>query len=342
MNRAALRDFPLPLAAPLATFFFCPPARRLMAESIHIQCPNGHLLELDLRDVGKHVKCPMCQMLMVVPASNLAAPATLVRPESIRQPWQDDDEDDRRHDFEDDRQDEDDEEESTETPRQVRIGLRKVRTGLNYHIAKIYVYVVGFLLVVLFIVAGGGLGQLPPMPVLIAQGWIYITVIVTGIVLDILTYIHLAGCPERTRARGLAIAYIVLEVIASILHVMGLLQDEKGDARKVLSGLGFWVFLAGYVCIVLFLKRLAVFLNKKKLAAKATGLLVLMGVSAFCILVVLIGSVIMADAPQPRAGRQADIGGVVVIFLGFLGFLISMIWSILRYLRLIHNIRDAL
>jgi hypothetical protein len=305
-----------------------------MAESIQIQCPNGHLLALEVKYVGKHVQCPMCQMLMVVPASSVPAAPPFQQDRVTPQHFV-------RQEFED--KDEDDEEEEAEerwdygeSPRKVRLGLEKIRVGLNYHIAKIYVFVVGIIL--LIVVSGFALGAgVNPraLGLLVFIGLVVVIMYVTGLVLDILTFIHLAACPEKTEARPLAIAYITLESVGAVLQFASELVGRDNPGHNLLQGISALVGLGGYICLIVLLKRLAIFIRRKKLVGSATGLLILLGLTGFFTVLFVLGAAI-AD---PHGPGDAS---VVLILFGFVGMLITGIWSVLRYLRVIHKVRDAL
>ncbi len=332
-----------------------------MANKLRLKCPNNHLLEIESKFAGMQVQCPACQVIMLVP--KVASPQSPTAP-AVKQatasaqasptPL--------HHELVEDEDDElEEEQEEKWEPRRpkfksgTKAGLRKVRTGLNYNIAQLYVIVIGVLVIfALGIAVAANRANVPqgfPANARFGQqaqqgfGLILIAALVvnlTYVVLGILSAIYVAAVPEQTHAKGLAITYAILGTAGGLLKLLQLFVGKGNAASEFLGLLQMCFMVSGLICFTIVLKRLCVFLKKPKLVKKAQGLLTLVGVTAGGYFMIFLGAIgTLERAPGDPPGAFHDIA-LASMMIGFLVFIIFAIWSFFRYIRLIHNVRDAL
>jgi hypothetical protein len=360
-------------------------------QTVHIQCPNGHLLSLEIQHLGKHIRCPMCQIVMVVPVQQVAVrpvpapmrtagematspaarqPGAASRPAAppprppvtvgvtrkpVRRPVEEEDED------------EEDEEDFGESRRDIRRGMKKVQAGLNFHAIKIWANLgliglvfCGLLLLALHPVLG--------LLALVLIAFVAAAVGLASIILDGLTFKNLMACPVSTRARGLAMAYVALEILHYVTGIASRFLKTPAQEMMV-AGISFLLSFAGYLCMVVFLKRLALYMRRRKIADKATVTLILMGLTSFFSMITVfamasaIPQIIAAAAaernmdwnegdedefpggpgdPNQPAIKPPDPPAIAFMVFGLIGALITGIWGFIRYLKLIHEVRDAI
>jgi hypothetical protein len=125
--------------------------------------------------------------------------------------------------------------------------------------------------------------------------------------------------------------------------LLGFFVGQENVGAYIITFVGFCLVLASYICFVVLLKRLAEYVKRYKLAKKADGLLIMLGVMTAGFLLAFLGGMVGGEAQGPNnaAGGGSALGLALLIF-GCLIVVVVFILSIFRYLRVIHEVRDAL
>jgi len=292
---------------------------------LRVRCPQGHLLEVELAHAGKQVQCPMCQTIMRIPDLPRARPvAAASSPAPLPQKSQES-EDAGEEEFE---------KKPKAKKSGTKAGLAKVRVGVTYQIAQLYVKVIGSILLTILVAvmafnnaaavikAQGQVDQVPDFGMVAFFGSI---LSLTSLILGILCCVYILGLPERTRAKWLAIAYVGLEVAGFVCGMIVYLVPGLG---LVLGLLQSFLGIASQVCFILLLKRLCEFLKRWGLAAQATSLLAMLGAIAMGYLILFLSRFV------PVLAILGLVGGLILLVMG--------LWFLIRYLKLLHAVRDAL
>lgn len=306
---------------------------------LRVRCPQGHLLEVEVAHAGKQVQCPICKVVMSIPELPRARTVTASSPPAASRSKFQEEEDNTEEDLE--------EEERPKKLGNTKAGLRNVRTGLNYHIAQLYVSGIGSVLLVIFAIVALVIGMnavfngqaLPAnqaRAVAAVQedpGGLRYVPILAGIivlasaVLSIICCVYLLAIPEKTRAKNLAIIYVAFGLSAALIGVVIFFLDSNSGFTKVLKLVEGFFVMVSYVCLMLLLKRLCFFLKKSKLAARVNGLFALMGVIVAGYFLIFLGSV-------AALGLLSLLGVCTIVAVG--------IWYFIAYLRFLYRVRDAI
>jgi hypothetical protein len=289
------------------------------------------LLEVEVAHAGKQVQCPMCQTIMRIPELPRARPAATARapaPAPARQAPQARPEPEAE------------EEEVEEQPRPkksgTRAGLARVRVGVTYQLVQLYVKIIGSILLSVLIIVTvlnqaaaviKAQGKAVDVQGFGLVGFVGIALSLATMILGILCCIYILGVPDRARAKGLAIAYVVCEISGSACGILGHLVSGLGLA-SILSLLNSLLGLGALVCFILFSKRLCEFIRRRSLAGDATTLLGLLGVLAMGYFLLFLSSFV------PILAILSWIGGLILLVVG--------IWFLFRYARFLHDVRSAL
>jgi hypothetical protein len=180
---------------------------------LRVRCPQGHLLEVELAHAGKQVQCPLCNVIMRIPdLPSAKAGTTTGSPAPLHRDLQKD-QVEYQGDFEE-------EDKPQKKFRPNKAGLKPVRLGLNYHIAQLYVLVLGaiFLGILGGVVAAnspdGGMrraaGEQPGINIVMIFG---VLIRLAYVVLGVISCVYLLQVPERTRTKSLVVAYVALELV---------------------------------------------------------------------------------------------------------------------------------
>jgi hypothetical protein len=124
--------------------------------------------------------------------------------------------------------------------------------------------------------------------------------------------------PERSGARGFAIGAVVCVVANILISMVGGAAQNQG-----ISGLGNIVSMAGSILFILFIRRIALYLNDQRLATSAGYFL------AFAI-AMMVGIVVLIVVAAVAANE-------IVFGLVGLGVLAAVIVSVVWYLMLIRS-----
>lgn len=143
--------------------------------------------------------------------------------------------------------------------------------------------------------------------------------------------------PSQTRARGLAIATFVL-LVASVLLVVGAAvmgaslgldgafgrrpSRSAGQMAGIMLMVGMLASLASHVCMLLFCRKLAAFLNRRDLAGRAVGILV----ASVILLVIRFGLNFYMMSIRRRPSR-ATIQGLMCFML-LLNLVVAIVFSV--------------
>lgn len=312
-----------------------------MARLINIECPHGHVVAVDVNDIGRKVRCPICSVMMIVPAS---AVPQYVAPSGMATPVQLEVAAEQRMGSEVEADQSDELPADAESEVEVRLCMKRVRTALNLYIARLYILVIGFLAIFAWAFghgldqeAAGGRGQAKPPEAMT------LAVLAGGIVLIVLEIIALAfafSTPKKTGARGLLMTYTGLQIFFYIMYFVVLFMRIR---ENVLVGvLSLLLSFAAFVCFILYLKQLAQFQGESKLARKAKGLFWLFGFAIVGILMIYVPRLLEAEGNGRQKQNQISDMAAVFAIVGLLITLVSGIWGILRYVRLLTRLRDSL
>ncbi|MFO0812763.1 MAG: hypothetical protein U0796_06065 [Gemmatales bacterium] len=302
-----------------------------MDQVVNIQCPNGHLVAIDVQYLGRKVRCPHCQVVMVAP--RLATAAPVMAPTVVE-----------------DEEDEELEEEAAPRKRKkkgsaYRKGMKHVCQAFHFYYVRLYVIVVAILLTFVISLIGVSMGRpetygqrSTAAPALdpsmrIAMRIVMSLTMLTAAVLEIIALVHAASTPESTKARGNYWTYLALTICTYVFaFVNALLPENAGPWGTILTSL---MSFAAFVVFILYTKKIAIYIDEKPLATKAHGL---MGLATLGILMIGLGN---SGLEACRQYENNDFSGVLV-FMGTILIFVAGIWSILRYVRLLTQMRLAL
>lgn len=312
---------------------------------MQIQCPQGHLLEVPEAHAGKKVQCPACQTIMVVPFPPAGRPRMAELVDEPRRASRDDDRSRRGGRYDDEPEEEVDEFDDERAAR--REGLLKVRTGLGFHLAKVYVAIIGAILLVVlgFVMAGqlanqaqgnprgfGGAAQVlgKAMP-LIVLGVIY-RLLVSG--LGFVGSIFCLAAPARSGAKGFIIAAIVCDVVALLIG-LGVEFMQPGQTETAAMGwAAILVSVAGFFCFFQFLRKIAEFKKKRWLADQTSSV---MWFAVIIVVSAIVGGIVAAVL----VAAAGPVGGLLLAIL-FIGVIIAGLIWLIRYVRLLSDFRAVL
>lgn len=325
---------------------------------MHIQCPNGHVLAVPETHAGKKVQCPACQTVMLVPVPPAAAPpvAQLIEEGPARRARRDDDYDDRPRGRRDDDRYADEEDEYAD-PRDSKIAererLRKVRLGIGFHLAKVYVGVIGTILLFAlgFIFARQIANPRPGIPRDMLGGAAIagkaMPIIILGVIFNLtVAGLGIAGsalclfAPRRVGATGAIIVSLVLEVAVLVMSIASSFLTLGPAATSILGWAILLSWTAGFVCFFLYLKQVALFKKKRWLADNTSGVMwfaIILTFSGF------VGGIVMTAVFMlvGGGGGGADVGAVLFAVLVICLIIAGLIWLV-RYVRLLHDFRNVL
>lgn len=212
--------------------------------------------------------------------------------------------------------------EDPEALRRVRLGLTMVYYGICALI--LFAITMPFLGFMLFAQIGGA-----PEAGLTTFGLVF-----GGLVL-LLTLVIFAGeilctaAPRESGAKSLAFAAVALQGVSlgSVLLTWLLEWMESPTAVMVVQGVGNLAGLMSLVCFVLFMRRLALFIQRRDVAGRATRSLIVGTVSLVLLVAGVALELVGLDAPLLAASIAMMVGG--------LGFLVALVMyaNTVTYLR---------
>jgi hypothetical protein len=306
---------------------------------MHIRCPNDHVLEAPESHAGKRVQCPACKAIIVVPAP-VADPPPVMVARVVKEPPGE-----ARAtpvaEYED--------EHWPDARAAQREALLKVKTGLGYHVIKIYVAVVGaFVLVIAFFVWGAMLvheGRKDPGRFLNARKGEVVRMSMPLVALLVLYDLgvgalgligsaHCTFIPKQSMARPSIMAALVADTVLVVVGLFAAFYQMSFGRSPVLEWLVLFARITSYFAFFIFLRRLAFYKKKRWLADEAFSVMWF----AFAVVgAYLAGSFLMAGF-RAELRQSADLF-TLAIGLGMLSVL--AIWLI-RYVKLLNDFRAVL
>ncbi len=197
--------------------------------------------------------------------------------------------------------------------------LNRVATGLNlvyWGIAITLLSVIGGFLAMLASMAANSIGVMMVIGMAIGVG------VIVGVLVGLVGRIFCMAVPPGTGAQPLIYAAVALDVVAllvSIASIVAVVPEWLPRSTNLLS-------LVATLLFIIFMKRVATFIGQPDLAANAQGLIT-MGI-------VILGIAFLAGVGAVVMGPIALIGMLVLIILAIL--------LVLRYVRLLVNLRNAI
>jgi hypothetical protein len=310
---------------------------------IHTQCPNGHALTTGDAQAGKTIQCPRCQAVVAVPAL-LTVPPGATPPTAAAET------------------DEYQVIEPAPAPPDVKVRpmagpLRWVRLGLGFHYAKLLTILIGILLAMVGLILAAftdmnvvGIGA----RLVVIAAWLDVSF--GAPVLGLVGSLLCCRVPCQTRGRPLIVTALALETAALavpiLLLVVGdgaaaLRADGAGtNARTVALGQVAPVCtLVGFVLFMLFLRRLAFFLEAPGAAEEAVTI-IYRYLLLYVVAPVALAGLALAALTISSPGNLVALVGVCVLDLVVLAA--AVVWVIyslslmFRTLNLIGSLRQAL
>jgi hypothetical protein len=209
--------------------------------SIEVTCYNGHKLTALEEHYGTKAKCPVCGGTVAVPRpsklSHLPAPAAGETPPPLVIPTGEMLADD-------------------DPPLTAYPGLRKVRQGLGYHYARVVIYLTTIFVLSVSVAFGSMATSFPALEEIWGVGLV-LTVILLYMqpVLGLVGSILCLEVPPESSAKNFIIANVVLDLTAIPIGTV-LRMADRGLLWAAPLGFTAWVLF------MLFLRRLAAFLNR--------------------------------------------------------------------------------
>ncbi len=324
---------------------------------IEFYCPNAHPLVVPDAYAGRQVLCPSCGVLFNAPNGNTARPPVPIVVQA--QPTQDEVEFDDRHAMPARILSEQD-----GLPHAHGVELRRVRTGIILHwIAVIFSLVGGIVVAIIAAIIVGNividemeknLQQQPPRGRMqrpmrqpnafqqqaFAQGvenrlkQVSLTIMLIYLIyggiktlLGLLGSIFCLAVPSESRAAG----FMFLALIMDMLY-QGLFWSNRfifGGQDSILELIGLCAHAVCFIFFMLFLARLAFYLNSSELAQHAMHHMRAWSRLIGSTFAVLIGSILIMTL--------VPIMGVLLFFVGLLGMgILWLIWST-RYINLLKD-----
>ena len=207
--------------------------------------------------------------------------------------------------------------------RQTRIGLTLVYYGIVLVLLSILVLMFGG-----FVAGGAGDGVFPFVIGAAAMG------IVAACILMFAGPLVCLAVPSESGARGLIIGSVVFQLanLSYVIVLQFLPVEIPAAVDLVLSLLG----LVGTVLFILFMKKLAEYIGRERLAARARNLLITLAV------LVALGAVVVAAAvAEALEGFPVGIPGMATVLLGLVVVVLGLIVFVM-YANLIDALRKAL
>jgi hypothetical protein len=198
--------------------------------------------------------------------------------------------------------------------------LNRVATGLNlvyWGIAITLLSIIGGALMVFASMAANSMGLVMFVGMAIGLG------VIVGVLVGLVGRIFCMAVPPGTGAQPLIYAAVALDVVVllvSIGSMVGVVPAWLPNSTNLLS-------LVATLLFVVFMKRVSTFIGRDDLASKAQGLIT-MGI-------VILGVAFLA-------GVGAAMLGPVALMLAMLVLMIMAILLVLRYVRLLVNLREAI
>jgi hypothetical protein len=283
-----------------------------MGRELH--CANGHRLRIRDDVAGKRVHCPTCGDVVRVPDPEPPLqleplPAADVSPDAGLA----DESADRR---------------AKRRRRARRAGLGKVRLGVLLHAIRINLVLLGGLLL-------GVLTYVVHVPGLV---WVWVILAVGLAVLTaalgILGSVLCLWVPRESEARGLIIGSLVLDLVQTAVAVGSRLAVFAGvPPFASRTGTQFLVFGA-WVLFMLFLRRLAAYLQEAALARQVQELL-------FFGTGVCLGVMLLPAVAFGLVGFMGCFGIVAVVLLGLV-LLVLGVGFLVHYVRLLVAVGEAI
>lgn len=277
---------------------------------IRVLCPNGHELVAADNHVGRKVRCPACQVVMIVPDPNpqasAAAPPPRKRPPLVppQEEVQEGPPRPRKRPAPPQEEVEESQEEAYEEEpirkqggMKTRSRMRLANIGLGFHYAKVLCLIASIAIVLL-------MGTLTPLVTSMAMVRVLQVLSCFASVLVLITPV-LGGTgsllcfwiPPKARSRVLVIVSFGLEVGGTVLMGLSVLMmmsgaatasrefrrgGEDASAGLALAGgsaivmlLGALIIYAGFIIFMLFLRALALYLRDNSTAEEAMRQMIL-------------------------------------------------------------------
>lgn len=295
-----------------------------------VTCSQAHAFFVEESQIGDLVRCPYCDERLLVPDP---------RPNAKLQ-------------VEEDEEFVELEPEESELPKKKKARARQQRRvdlGLQFHYAKI-VCLLGALAVWMMLSAtmplqdtlDGGMATLIRIIGAISILGLFIIAPVLGIIGSILC----CFVPRRTRARPLIVGSLVLDLIPFLLVVVALLiallarlglaeQEGAIGVARVVQVLALLLLVAGWAVFMLFLRRLADYLDEGGQHEEALSILV------GGILIMVTPGLLVSPILIFRGTTFALVFAVVVA-LGMVWWLSILIKLLFRNLTVIGRLRDVI
>ncbi len=147
-------------------------------------------------------------------------------------------------------------------------------------------------------------------------------VVILANIITIVGKVMCLGAPQETGAREFIIAAVVADGLSLLISLAGLFQQLPSYAPQVANLLS----MAGFVLFMLFLKQVAIFIQRDDLAQAAASVLTLG--------IILIVTAILT-------GLLAFVAPVLVLITGLVMLVVGILF-VIRYVGLIAKMKDAI
>jgi hypothetical protein len=298
-----------------------------MSQTVNIQCPQGHLVAIEEQYLGRKVRCPHCQVIMIAPRltpAELPVVAPVV-------------------------EDEDDDEIEEEKPRQrkkggaYRAGMKQVARGYDVYYVRIYLIVLTFIAVILLFAFTYITRDSMDRTATTAGSAAILLVLVMGLaglaiaVMEIVALVYLSSTPERIRTQNTYRCYLVAAITSYVLWLISVIMGASlAPWGSILMQIAYFVSFIFYILVT---KKVALHLDRDDLAGKVQGLIYLAGIT-------LLGNMFLAIANSAFDKRGIGVGsnelGFMIGIIGLVIFLGGGIWFVISYVGLLTELRKEL
>jgi hypothetical protein len=310
---------------------------------IHTQCPNGHALTTGDGQAGKTIQCPRCQAVVAVPALLTVPPGATPPTAAVES---------------DDYQVIEPAPASSDVKvRPVAGPLRWVQLGLGFHYAKLLTILIGIFLAMVGLILAAftdmnvvGIGA----RLVVIAAWAVVALVAP--VLGLVGSVLCCRVPRRTRGRPLIVTALALETAALAVPILLLVLGDGAAALRA-DGAGRHVAtvalgqlapvctLVGFVLFMLFLRRLASFLNQPGAADEAVTI-IYRYLLLYVVAPAALAGLAFAALTMASPGNLVALIGICVLDLVVLAAAVAWVLYSLslmfRTLNLIGSLRQAL
>jgi hypothetical protein len=211
--------------------------------------------------------------------------------------------------------------------------LQKVATGLGFiYLSILIILLTAILFFVVTMVWAGGAGQRvaqggnPQVVVAEARtlGMIGLAAglaMIVGYVLNVVGTFMCLATPAESGAKGWITASATLMVMSILMQISAFFIRDRETAR-VVSGIQPLMTIAGGICFLVFLKRLAQFIGSERLTRRAQKILTLL-VVGFAMTVIMVALIVTGNLWAALLVLVLLIGGLIV-FAMYANLLVSL------------------